>query len=132
MSRVPRSKEHLKAGFASEAAAAARYRSNARAAIDEGKPNLAQRWQSLAEAKDELAILQLAAAEPVRASDRLIADALSEDRFENDVVYPKMIRDSTTDAAADVFREVVAAQARQIEELEDLRKRLQTATGDID
>ncbi len=132
MSRVPRSQEHLKTGFASEAAAAARYRAYARAARDEGKPNLGKRWEALAEAKDELAIRQLTAAGQVRAADRVIADALAEDRFENDVLYPKMIRDSGADAAAEVFRDVVAAQAGHIEELDELRKRLQAASGDID
>ncbi|MFQ5527394.1 MAG: hypothetical protein ACE5GX_14160 [Thermoanaerobaculia bacterium] len=132
MSRVPRSQEHLKTGFASEAAAAARYRAYAQAAADEGRPNLAKRWRQLAEAKDELAIQQLAAAGQIRAADRLIADALAEERFENDVLYPKMIRDAGADAAAEVFREVVAAQAGHIEELDDLRRRLQAASGDID
>lgn len=133
MSRVPRSQEHLKTGFASEAAAAARYRAYARAAGAEGKPKLAQRWQALAEAKDELAIRQLTAAGQVREAGRVIADALAEDRFENDVLYPKMIRDSGNDGvAAEVFREVVAAQVAHIEDLDDLRRRLQAASGDID
>lgn len=132
MSRVPRSQEHLKTGFTSEASAAARYRAYARAAELEGLPNLAQHWLDLAEAKDELAIRQLTAAGQVRTADRGIADALAEDRFENDVLYPKMIRDLGTDGAADVLREVVAAQEGHIDQLDDLRKRLQAASGDID
>lgn len=132
MSRVPRSKEHLKTGFASEASAAARYRAYAKAANEEGMPNLARRWRGLAEAKDELAIRQLAAAGQIRAVDRVIADALSEERFENDVLYPKMIRDSGADGAAEVFREIVEAQARHIEELDELRRSVQAASGDID
>lgn len=132
MSRVPRSQEYLKTGFASEAAAAARYRAYAEAALEEGLPNLATRWKGLAEAKDSLAIRQLEAAGHVGSVDRVIADALAEERFENDVLYPKMIRDSGTDAAAEVFREIVAAQAGHIEELDDLRKSLQAASGDID
>ncbi|MCP4204793.1 MAG: hypothetical protein GY769_23030 [bacterium] len=132
MSRVPRSQEHLKTGFTSEACAAARYRAYARGAELEGLPNLAKRWLDLAEAKDELAIRQLAAAGQVRAADRGIADALAEDRFENDVLYPKMIRDLESDDVANVLREVVSAQQGHIEQLDDLRKRLQAAKGDID
>ncbi len=132
MSRVPRSQEHLKTGFTSEANAAARYRAYARAAELEGLPNLASKWLDLASAKDELAIRQLTAAGQVRAADCSVADALAEDRFENDVLYPKMIRDLGTDAAAEIFREVVAAQEGHIEQLDELRKRLQAASGDID
>ena len=132
MSRVPRSQEHLKTGFSSEASAAARCRAYAQAAQLEGLPNLAKRWLDLAGAKDELAIRQLVAAGQVRGAERGIADALAEDRFENDVLYPKMIRDLGTDDAADVFREVVAAQESHIDRLDDLRKQLQGASGDID
>lgn len=133
MSRVPRSQEHLKTGFISEAAAAARYRAYARAAESEDLARVAKIWLELAEAKDELAIKQLAAAGKVRGTERAIADELAEDRFENDVLYPKIIRDlGAEEEAAGVFREVVAAQEDHIARLDDLRKRLQAASGDID
>jgi rubrerythrin len=132
VSRVPRSQEHLKTGFISEASAAARFRAYARSAEHDGLPNLAKHWMGLATAKDDLAIRQLTAAGQVRAADRGIADALAEDRFENDVLYPKMIRELGGADAADVFREVVAAQEDHIEQLDELRKRLQAASGDID
>ena len=132
MSRVPRSQEHLKTGFTSEASAAARYRAYAEAARREGLPKLADSWLELAEAKDELAIRQLAAAGKVHGSERALADEIAEDRFENDVLYPKIIRDLGADEAAEVFREVVAAQEAHIERLTDLKQRLQAATGDID
>lgn len=132
MSRVPRSQEHLKTGFTSEASAAARYRAYAEAARREGLPNLANRWLDLAGAKDELAIRQLAAAGQVRAPERGVADALAEERFENDVLYPKMIRDLEGDEAAEVLREVVASQAGHIEQLDQIRRQLQAAAGDIE
>ena len=131
MSRVPRSQEHLKTGFKTEAVAAAKFRAYAQAAEQEGLPKLAERWLALAEAKDGLAIRQLAAAGQVRAADRSLADALAEERFENDVLYPKMIVDLGSDEAADVFREVVDAQQGHAAELADLRRRLQDASGDI-
>ena len=133
MSRVPRSQEHLKTGFTSEASAAARYRAYADVARKEGLPKLAQRWLELAGAKDELAIRQLTAAGQVRGAERSVADALAEERFENDVLYPKMIRDLEGDeAAVAVLREVVAAQAGHIERLDQTRRQLQAASGDIE
>ena len=128
MSRVPRSQEHLKTGFASEAAAAARFRAYAKDAAGQDLPNLAQRFEALARAKDELAVLQLEAAGQVRAAERSVADAMAEERYENDVLYPKMSRDSGGEAAA-VFAAVVESQKSHLEELESLRRALQSAAG---
>lgn len=133
MSRVPRFQEHLKTGFTSEASAAARYRAYSEAARKEGRPNLARRWQELAEAKDELAIRQLNASGQVRGPERCVADALAEERFENDVLYPKMIRELDGDGeAAEVLRSVVASQADHIDRLDETRRQLQAASGDIE
>lgn len=131
MSRVPRSQEHLKTGFQTEAVSAAKFRAYAQAAESEGLAKLAERLRSLAEQKDQLAIQQLEAAGQVRAVDRSLADALAEERFENDVLYPKMIRDLGSDDAADIFRQIVEAQQSHAAELADLRQLLQGASGDI-
>ncbi len=128
MSRVPRAQEHLKTGFSSEAAAAARYRASARSAAAEGRPELARRWIELAEAKDELAAILLEAAGQVRPPERALADALAEERYENDVLYPKMIRDVRDDAEG-VFRQVIAAQQEHVERLEKLRAEVRSAAG---
>ena len=128
MSRVPRSQEHLKTGFASEAAAAARFRAYARAAAARDLPNLAARFAALARAKDDLAVRQLEAAGQVRAADRSVADAMAEERYENDVLYPKMSRDAGDEAAA-VFASVVESQKTHLEELDSLRRALQSAAG---
>lgn len=130
MSRVPRSQEYLKTGFASEAAAAARFRAYAERAEAEGLPNLAREWRALAAAKDELAIRQLTAAGQVREDQRSLADAMAEERYENDVLYPKMIREVDGEAER-VLRSVVADQAKHLERLSRLRKALQAAEGDI-
>ncbi len=131
MSRVPRSLEHLKTGFASEAASAARYRAYAARAEREGMPKLARRWSELAVAKDELAILQLEAAGQVRDERAALADALAEERFENDVLYPKMIREAEPDAA-ETFRRVVSAQKGHVGRLVELREALAGARGDLE
>lgn len=130
MSRVPRSLEHLKTGFASEAASAARYRAYAARAQREGMPNLARRWGELAAAKDELAILQLEAAGQVRDEKSSLADALAEERFENDVLYPKMGRDAGGEAAA-VFERVVEAQGGHLDRLLRLQQELQASVSDL-
>ena len=130
MSRVPRSQEHLKTGFTAEAVSAARFRAYAGRAEREGLSNLARRWLDLAAEKDRLAILQLEAAGQVRGEDAAVADAIAEERFANDVLYPKMIGDVDEETAA-VLREVVDAKREQEVSLAELRQSLQAAGGDL-
>ena len=124
MSRVPRSQEHLKTGFTAEAVGAARFRAYAVRAERDGLTEVAERWRRLAEEKDRLAALQLEAAGQVREDQLSVADALAEERFGNDVLYPKMIRD-VDQATADVLREVLSAKQRHVDELAEFRRSLQ-------
>lgn len=128
MSRVPRAQEHLKTGFSSEATTAARYRACARSAEAAGLPNLARRWVELAEAKDELAALLLGAAGQVRETERAIADSIAEERYENEVLYPKMIREIGGEAE-EVLLSVIAAQEGHVDRLEKLRGEVRSAAG---
>lgn len=130
MSRVARFQEHLKTGFMAEAVSAARCRAHAVRAESESQPNLAAAWLELAAEKDRLAIRQLEAAGQVREGKIAIVDALAEDRFENEVLYPKMIRDVEGETAA-VFEAVVEAQQEHVDRLKELRAALQAASGDI-
>ena len=130
MSRVPRSLEHLKTGVAAEAVAAAHYRAFAARAESDGMPNLAGLWRTLAAEKDSLAILQLEAAGQVRDGVTNVREALAQERFENEVLYPKLIREVENDTA-EVFQRVVAAQQETAGKLERLRSDLQGATGDV-
>lgn len=132
MSRVPRAHEHLKTGFAAEAASAARFRAFAMSAERDGKAQLAAEWRRLAEAKDELAIRQLEAAGQIRSEAVSIADAIAEERFENEVLYPKMIREAGGGDAAATFESVIEAQRAHVERLTALRRALQLARGDIE
>lgn len=133
MSRIPRFLEHLKTGFTAEAVSAARYRAYATKAEKDRQPNLARRWRSLAEAKDALAIEMLESAEQVRGLHADLGHALSEERYENDILYPKMIRDvsGVDEAAANVFLRVVAAQKEHLRLLEALREATNAAEGDV-
>lgn len=131
MSRLPRFQEHLKTGFTAEAVSAARFRAYAARADQEGLPNLARRWRRLAEAKDALAADQLEAAGQVRSAAENLAAALAEERYENDVLYPKMIR-QVDGATQEVFQKVVAAQGSHGQELEALAQRLQASQGDVE
>jgi rubrerythrin len=133
VSRIPRFQEHLKTAFTAEAVSAARFRAYCAQAEQDGLPNLAARWRRLAAAKDGLAVRLLVAAEQVRGLDSDLAAAIAEERFENDVLYPKIIREL---AAADgptaaIFRQLVAAQAEQLRDLEALRRELGAAQGDV-
>jgi rubrerythrin len=134
VSRIPRFQEHLKTGFTAEAVSAARYRAFAARAEKDGMPRLAARWRRLAAAKDGLAVRLLVAADQVRGLDSDLGSAIAEERFENDVLYPKIIRDIADPAeqpTAEVFRQLVAAQVEHLRELEALRRDLGAAQGDV-
>jgi len=130
VSRIPRFQEHLKTGFTAEAASAARFRAYAAQARTDGLPNLARVWLDLAAAKDQLAISLLAASGQVRGKDTDIASAISEERYENDILYPKMIRD-VDEPVADVFLKVVATQKEHLRRLESLREAVNASRGDV-
>lgn len=134
MSRIPRFQEHLKTGFTAEAVSAARYRAYAARAEEDGMPRLAARWRGLAAGKDRLAVRLLVAAEQVRGLDSDVRTAIAEERFENDVLYPKIVREITDPAeqqTAAVFRQLVADQVEHLRELEALRRDLGAAQGDV-
>lgn len=130
MSRIPRFQEHLKTGFTAEAASAARCRAYAARAERDGLPNLARHWLALAESKDLLAIELLEASEQVRGADADLGNAISEERYENDALYPKMIRD-VNGRVADVLLKVVSAQKDHLRRLESLRESYNAAQGDV-
>jgi len=130
VSRIPRVQEHLKTAFTAEAASAARYRAYADQAERDDLPNAAKVWARLAAAKDRLALALLEAAEEVRGKETDVARAVAEERYENDVLYPKMIKD-VGDAGADVLLKVVAAQKDHLRQLEALREALNAAQGDV-
>lgn len=130
MSRIPRFQEHLKTGFTAEAASAARCRAYAARAERDGLPNLARHWLALAESKDLLAIELLEASEQVHGADADLGNAISEERYENDALYPKMIRD-VNERVADVLLKVVSAQKEHLRRLELLRESYNAAQGDV-
>jgi len=130
VSRIPRFQEHLKTAFTAEAASAARSRAYAARAERDGLPNLARHWRALAEEKDRLAIELLDAAEQVRGMDADLGNAISEERYENDALYPRMIRD-VNERVADVLLKVVAAQKEHLRRLESLREAYNSAQGDV-
>ncbi len=132
MSRIPRFQEHLKTGFTAEAVSAARFRALAERADRDGSPNLAARWRRLAAAKDRLAIQLLAAAGQVRGGDADLGAAIAEERYENDVLYPKIVRDlGDDDETVGIFRQLLAAQVEQLGQLEALRRDLHAAQKDV-
>lgn len=130
MSRIPRSQEYLKTGFTGEAVSAARFRAYAARAEKDGRPNLARQWLRLATEKDTLAVKLLEAAEQVRGEDADLGTALQEERYENDVLYPKMVRD-LDQATADVFLQMIEAQKNHLRQLEELRRALNSSGGDV-
>lgn len=130
MSRIPRFQEHLKTGFTTEATSAARFRAYAERARRDGLPNLARRWLHLAAEKDLLAVALLEAAEQVRGTEADLGNATAEERYENDILYPKMIRDVDQETA-NVFLRVVTAQKEHLRQLEALREETNAAQGDV-
>jgi rubrerythrin len=130
VSRIPRYLEHLKTGFTAESVAAARCRACADRALRDGLPQLAERWGRLALAKDALAVLLLEAADQVRGGGADVTIAISEERYENEVLYPKMIREVEPQVAA-ILKKVVATQQEHLRGLEALREELQASTIDV-
>ena len=120
MSRLPRAQEHLKTAFAAEAVSAAHFRAYARWAEEEGLPVVASTWREMAAAKDDLAVHLLGLADQIEGGLTDVMSALSEERFENDVLYPKMVRDSDPDTA-DAFLSIIARQKDHLKQLELLR-----------
>jgi rubrerythrin len=131
VSRIPRFQEHLKTAFTAEAASAARFRAYAERARRDGLANLSTEWLRLAAEKDELAMRLLEASDQVRGHDTDLASSVAEERYENDVLYPKMMRD--VDARiADVFLKVVATQKEHLRRLEGLREAINAGRGDVE
>lgn len=130
MSRIPRGQEHLKTGFTAAAASAARLRAYGARAERDGLANLARQWRELAAAKDALALLQLEAAGQVRGGAGDLEAALAEERYETEILYPKLLADSDAETA-EVFRQVVEAQKAHVALLERLAGELQAAGGDL-
>ncbi len=131
MSRVPRSQEHLKTAFTAEAASAARFRARAEQAERQGLALLAGRWRQLAAAKDELAIRLLDAAGAGADAAAAVRDALAEERYENEVLYPRMIGE-VDEETAELLAAVVGVQQGHAAELEELRREVQAARGDLE
>jgi rubrerythrin len=131
VSRIPRAQEHLKTGFTAEAVAAARFRAYAVHAERDGLPNLGAHWRRLAAEKDRLAIAQLEAAGQVRGAGADIDSAIADERYENDVLYPKM-RGEVDDEVGGTFESVIAAQRGHLDGLVRLRDRYNAARGDVD
>ena len=130
MSRIPRHQEHLKTAFTAEAASAARCRAYATHAEREGLPNLAGHWLRLAAEKDRLAIELLDAAGQLKTLEDDLGNAISEERYENDALYPRMIRD-VDEHTANVLLKVVTAQKEHLRQLESLREAVNAAGGDV-
>jgi rubrerythrin len=134
MSRLPRHLEHLRTGFTAEAVSAASFRAYAEQAEAAGRPNLAQRWRALAAAKDRLAVDLLRAAGKVESEAANLRDAIAEEQYENEVLYPRLIVDMEDLGHGDevaLLRRVVDAQRRHFGELDELRRELTASTRDV-
>jgi rubrerythrin len=134
MSRLPRHLEHLRTGFTAEAVSAASFRAFAEQAEREKKPNLANRWRALAEEKDRLAIALLGAAEKVASEAANLRDAIGEEQYENEVLYPRLIADMEHlgyPEEAALLRRLVDDQRHHQAQLDDLRRELTASTRDV-
>jgi rubrerythrin len=121
VSRIPRHFEHLKTGSTAEAVSAAKFRAFARQAERQGLDKLAAHWRELAARKDELAIVQLEASGQTAGDAEDLGAAIQDERYENDILYPKLIEGTADAAARAVFEQVLAEQRRHLERLLALR-----------
>jgi rubrerythrin len=127
---LPRSQEYLKTGFTAEAASAAKFRAAAARAKADGHPRLAQAWLDLAAEKDGLAIRQLEAAGQVHGGAEDLGAALAEERYENDSLYPRMVREVDAQTAG-IFEAVAGKQREHLARLESLLDALTRSSGDL-
>lgn len=132
MSRIPRIQEHLKTGFTAEAVSAAKFRAYAERAREDGRPRLADQWERLARDKDRLAVHQLEAAGKVRGGATDLSTEIAEERYENELLYPKLIRDSGAHEVVGMFQEVIEAQKDHLARLDALRRALGASEGDVE
>jgi len=110
------------------------FRAFAEQADGEGRANLADRWRRLAEAKDRLAIDQLQVAGRVRSDADNLRDAIAEEQFENEVLYPRLIDDLRhlgQPEEVELMQRVVEAQSGHLSTLDSLRKELAGSSGDV-
>lgn len=134
MSRLPRHLEHLRTGSTAEATSAASYRAYAEHAEAAGKPNLGSRWRALAEAKDRLAVELLKAAGKVEGEVANLRDAIAEEQYEHEVLYPRLLADMEDlghPEEAALLRRLLEAHKRHQAELDDLRRELTASTRDV-
>ena len=134
MSRLPRHLEHLRTGFTAEAVSAASYRAFAAQAAREGKANLSGRWRALAEEKDRLAADLLHLAGRVENEGANLRNAIAEEQYENEVLYPRLeedLRASGHAEAAALLERVRAAQQGHGATLEQLRREMMASTADV-
>lgn len=131
MSRIPRYQEHLKTAFTAEAVSAARCRAFAARAEGDGHPHLARHWQRIAAEKDALAGKLLDASGQVRGEDADLGTALADERYQNEVLFPKMVRD-VDQPTADILLQVLEAQRLHQRQMEELRQALNSSGGDVE
>jgi rubrerythrin len=134
MSRLPRHLEHLRTGFTAEAVSAASFRAFAEQAEGAGKPNLARRWRALADGKDRLAIELLRAAGKTASPGADLRDAIGEEQYENEVLYPRLIAEMEHLGRGEevaILRRLVDTQRRHQAELDDLRRELTASPHDV-
>lgn len=130
MSRIPRHLEYLKTGSTAEAVAAARFRAFAARAERDGHTKLAGYWRELATAKDALAIAQLEAGGQILGGGDDLASAVADERYENDVLYPKLIAGCDHAETVKVIELVIAAQKEHLAKLTTLRDSFNAAPKD--
>jgi rubrerythrin len=134
MSRLPRHLEHLRTGFNAEAASAAAFRAYAEQATVAGRPNLAARWTQLAVEKDRLAIELLRAAGKIESEAANLRNAIAEEQYENEVLYPRLEEDLAHLGHAgqvELLARLRETQARHLRELDGLRRELTGSEADV-
>ena len=130
MSRIPRHFEHLKTGSTAEAVSAAKFRAYAVQAERQGLGKLAGHWRELAALKDELAIAQREASGQVLGGAEDLGAAIQDERYENDILDPKLVAGTDQAATREVFERVLAAQQRHLERLLSLRDAFNLSRSD--
>ena len=136
MSRPSRQREIGLAAFQAEAAAAARYRRLAASARRRDRSRLAERWEELAARRDALAVRLLEAFEPVGSAAEGALAALAEERYEVEVLLPRLLEEWSNLAGAEegdergrVLEALLAEKEDLLDQLADLQRQVEVAAG---
>ena len=112
---MPKTEDNLKAAFAGESQANRRYLAFARAADDEGQPQVAKLFRAAAEAETVHALAHLRALGGIGNTQKNLEEAVGGETYEYTKMYPEFIKEAEAENREDALR--MFRWANQVEQV---------------